>query len=91
MDHIVTATPEDELGMNHVRKIDGDVNNNTLIQRVMQGHFTDWNKMAKVVSDRGEAGEIYEKLQRATVEVKAQVVAILDAKPVEPKEPIITK
>jgi hypothetical protein len=83
MDHIVKATDEDEKGMAHIISIDGDKDNEILIQRIMRGHFVEWNKMAKVVSDRGEAGTLYDKIQKADEATKAEVIAILDGKVTE--------
>jgi len=88
MDHIIKATKEDELGMDFIRTTkDGDRDNDTLCQRVMQGNFTMWNSMAKVARDRGEAGQIFDKLQKADQKTKDDVVAILDAaaKPIDVK------
>lgn len=92
-DHIVKATPEDELGMDNILLKDGAPDKTALIQKVMNGHFGIWNSEAKVVRDRGEAGEIFEKLQKANAETKAQVIGILDAAIVKPiaKEDLLIK
>ncbi len=75
VDHIIKATDEDETGMDYIRTIDGDKSNDDLVQRVMEGHFKDWNKMVKVVGDR----ELIEKVVKAAPEIKAQMIVILDA------------
>jgi len=74
MDHIVKATDEDELGMDYIRTIDGDADNDTLLQRVDQGHFTQWNEMAKVAVDRGKA----DKYLSLTAEEKVPIDAAIE-------------
>ncbi len=75
MDHIITAKPEDELGMGNIRKIEGtgEKDNTALIQKVMQGHFNEWNRMVK----KNERADIWNKFQTATPEKIAQIMEIL--------------
>ncbi len=76
MDHIITATAQDEVGMDNVRKIEGtgETGNTALIQKVMQGHFNEWNRIVK----KTEKEAIWSKFQRATPEKMAQIETILE-------------
>ena len=72
-DHIVKIT--DETVLDYIRTIDGDADNTTLIQRVMDGHFTEWEKMFKVSKDR----TLYERFQKLDPDTKAVVEATIEA------------
>ncbi len=89
-DHIVVATPEDELGMDNVRKTDGDADNDTLCQRVMQGFFTQWNEMAKVAVDRGKVAKYISLTAEEKVPIDAAIELAISAK-VKPIEEEIIK
>jgi hypothetical protein len=71
-DHIVTIP--DEAVLDYIRITDGDADNDLLIQRVMDGHFTEWEKMYKVKSDR----EVWTKFIQVDEETKTNVIATLD-------------
>lgn len=84
MEHVIIV--KDESVVDFMVKKDGiDKDNTTFIQRIFDGHETEWAKMKKVVDDRGEAGQLLDRLQRADEVTKAQVIAILEAaaKPIE--------
>ncbi len=88
-DHIVKASAEDELGMDNTRTIDGDVDNDTLIQRVMQGFFTQWNEMAKVAVDRGKADKYLSLTAEEKVPIDEAIELAIAAKVPPIEEEII--
>lgn len=81
-DHIVRIP--DEMVLDYIRTIDGDTSNDALIQRVMDGHYTEWEKMFKVSGDRN----IIEKYVMANETIKASVFDLLKDVSVIKEEPI---
>ncbi len=68
-----TVKIPDEAVLDYIRTIDGDPDNDTLIQRVMDGHYMEWYIMFMVKEDRA----LVEDFVHSKDEVKASIRAVL--------------
>ncbi len=71
--HVINISDEEVL--DYICTIDGDVDNDILIQRVMDGHFLEWEKIYKEKKDR----EFMNKFIQVDEETKTNVISILDS------------